>query len=50
MQFLHLALTRHPQYARIGPRTFAEHRFGESNVFNDALTRGYIDTLKACCR
>ena len=50
MQLLHLALTRHPQYARIGPRTFAEHRFGESNVFNDALTRGYIDTLKACCR
>ena len=50
MQFLHLALTRHPQYARIGPRTFAEHGFGETNVFSDALTRGYIDTLKACCR
>ena len=50
MQFLHLALTRHPQYARLGPRTFAEHGFGESNVFSDALTRGYIDTLKACCR
>ena len=50
MQFLHLALTRHPQFARIGPRTFAEHGFGETNVFSDALTRGYIDTLKACCR
>ena len=29
---------------------FAEHGFGESNVFSDALTRGYIGTLKACCR
>ena len=40
MQFLHLALTRLLQYVRLGPRTF-----GVSNVFSDALTRGYIYTL-----
>ena len=50
MQFLHLALTRHPQYTRLAPRTFVEHGYGETNVISDALSRGYADTLKAVCR